>query len=89
MPRILDQAPNPKSHIKTLMRIGYTLNSAVADVIDNSITAGAENIEVFAPPGLPAPIISILDDGLWDGHGRAYPEHAYWLQRSWGRPRKG
>jgi len=63
MPRIVNQAPDPKSHIKTLMRIGYTLNSAVADVIDNSIAAGAPNIAIFAPPGLEDPIISILDDG--------------------------
>lgn len=63
MPKIVDQSPSPKSHIKTLMRIGYTLNSAVADVIDNSIAAGAKNIEVYAPPGLDEPIISILDDG--------------------------
>lgn len=63
MPRVIDHSPSPKSHIKTLMRIGYTLNSAVADVIDNSITAGANNIEVYAPPGMDEPIISILDDG--------------------------
>ena len=63
MPRVIDHSPSPKSHIKTLMRIGYTLNSAVADVIDNSITAGAKNIEVYAPPGMDDPIISILDDG--------------------------
>ncbi len=63
MPRVIDHSPSPKSHIKTLMRIGYTLNSAVADVIDNSITAGAKNIEVYAPPGMDEPIISIHDDG--------------------------
>jgi len=63
MSRIIDQSPNPKSHIKTLMRIGYTLNSAVADVIDNSITAGASSISIYAPPGLEDPVISILDDG--------------------------
>lgn len=63
MSEIIDQSPSPKFHIKTLMRIGYTLNSAVADVIDNSISAGARNIEVHAPPGLDEPIISILDDG--------------------------
>jgi len=45
------------------MRIGYTLNSAVADVIDNSITAGASSISIYAPPGLEDPVISILDDG--------------------------
>lgn len=63
MTRVIDQSPDPKSHVKTLMRIGYTLNSAVADVIDNSIAAGAKKIEVYAPPGLDDPIISILDDG--------------------------
>jgi hypothetical protein len=63
MPRTIDHSPSPSSHIKTLMRIGYTLNSAVADVIDNSITARAKKIEVYAPPGMEEPIISILDDG--------------------------
>jgi hypothetical protein len=63
MPRIVDQSPDPKSHIKTLARIGYTLNSAVADVIDNSITAGASYINIYAPPGLEDSLISILDDG--------------------------
>lgn len=63
MPRILDQSPDPSSHIKTLMRIGYTLNSAVADIIDNSISAGAHKIDIYAPPGFENPMISILDDG--------------------------
>lgn len=63
MPRTIDHSPDPKSHIKTLMRIGYTLNSAVADIVDNSITAEAKSVDVFAPPGRSDPIISILDDG--------------------------
>ena len=63
MPKFVDQSPSPKSHIKTLMRIGYTLNSAVADIVDNSIAAGAKNIEIFSPPGMNQPMISILDDG--------------------------
>lgn len=67
MPKFIDHSPSPGSHIKTLMRIGYTLNSAVADVIDNSVTAGARNIEVYAPPGMDDPIISIIDDGFGMG----------------------
>ena len=63
MSRIENLSPDPKSHVKTLMRIGYTLYSAVADIIDNSITAKSKNIEIYAPPGLSAPLISILDDG--------------------------
>jgi len=45
------------------MRIGYNLSSAVADILDNSITASSKRIEIYAPPGLDEPIISILDDG--------------------------
>lgn len=63
MPKVLDHSPSPKSHIKTLMRIGYTLNSAIADVIDNSIAAEARTIEVYAPPGQDEPTISIIDNG--------------------------
>jgi len=64
MSRIEDLSPDPKSHIRTLMRIGYTLPSAVADIIDNSITAQSNSIEIYAPPGLDNPLISILDNGI-------------------------
>ncbi len=64
MSRYIDQSPDPKSHIKTLMRIGYTLDSAISDIIDNSLAAKSNNVRIFAPPGLIDPIISILDDGV-------------------------
>jgi len=64
MSRIEDLSPDPRSHIKTLMRIGYTLTSAVADIIDNSITAQSSSIEIYSPPGWKNPIISILDNGI-------------------------
>ena len=64
MSEFIDIAPRPRNHIKTLMRIGYNLNSAVADIIDNSITAKAKNIYIDSPPGLTNPYISILDDGI-------------------------
>jgi hypothetical protein len=63
MSRTIDLSPNPKSHIKTLMRIGYDMPSAVADILDNSITAESGRIEIYAPPGLEDPLISIIDDG--------------------------
>lgn len=48
--------------VKSLRDIGYTFEVAVADVIDNSITAEAENIIIMC---LPEPYLnfSILDDG--------------------------
>ncbi len=70
MSRVKDLSPDPKSHIKTLMKIGYSLSSAVADILDNSITASSKKIEIYAPPGLDEPIISILDDG----HGMSADE---------------
>jgi len=64
MSRIEDLSPDPRSHIKTLMRIGYTLSSAVADILDNSITAHSKTIEIYSPPGQDNPLISILDNGI-------------------------
>jgi hypothetical protein len=63
MSRFTDASPDPKSHIKTLMRIGYTMPSAVSDILDNSVTANAENMEIHSLPGLKEPNISIVDDG--------------------------
>ncbi len=64
MSRIVDQVPDPKLHIKTLMRIGYTLNSAISDIIDNSLSAECKNIDIVVPPGQQEPLISIVDDGF-------------------------
>ena len=63
MSRVEDLSPDPKSHVKTLMRIGYNMSSAVADILDNCLTAESNRIEIYSPPGLEEPLISILDDG--------------------------
>lgn len=48
--------------IKSLRDIGYIFEVAVADILDNSITAGAENIKIMCLP-IPELNFSILDDG--------------------------
>ena len=63
MAKIVDGMPQPKSHIKTLAKIGYNFNSAISDIIDNSITAEAENINIKCPPS-DNPYILIIDDGI-------------------------
>ena len=63
MSRVENLSPDPKSHVKTLMRIGYNMSSAVADILDNSIAAQSKTIEIYSPPGLDNPLLSILDDG--------------------------
>ena len=62
MPEIVDGMPQPKSHIKTLTKIGYDLNSAISDIIDNSITASAREINIKCPPS-DDPYVLISDDG--------------------------
>jgi hypothetical protein len=61
----IDLSPNPKSHIKTLSRIGYNLNSAISDIIDNSVTADSKNI-FFEMDVVEENAVLIIKD---DGHG--------------------
>ena len=39
--------PNISNFILSLRDIGYSLNTAVADILDNSITASAKNIKIY------------------------------------------
>ena len=56
--------PNPKGELRALARIGYRLEEALADVIDNSIDAGAKAILVrFVHVGAAVKRVVIADDG--------------------------
>jgi hypothetical protein len=55
-------APYAPALIESLRSAGYSLESAVADIIDNSISAGARQISVRYSP-VDDPFIAILDDG--------------------------
>lgn len=55
--------PRASSLVESLRDIGYSLQTAVADVIDNSLAAGARTIELLAETHAEAPAIGILDDG--------------------------
>lgn len=63
MPEHIDLSPNPKSHIKTLSRIGYNLNSAISDIIDNSVTANSKNIFLEMDVVEENVVLVIKDDG--------------------------
>ena len=43
---------------------GYTLETAMADIIDNSVTANASTVEVLAETSSVEPWIAIIDDGI-------------------------
>ena len=56
-------APNPGHLIESLRDFGYTLQSALADLIDNSLTAKARNIEIVVHALKSAEHIAVIDDG--------------------------
>lgn len=56
--------PEASSMIETFRAIGYSIETAIADIIDNSITAGAKNIWIDYDWKGSKTTLSILDDGL-------------------------
>ncbi len=56
-------APRAASLIESMRDIGYTLETALADVIDNSISAGATVVEVNYDTNSPQPFLTIVDNG--------------------------
>ena len=59
-----EEMPPATSMIESVRSCGYDLNTAVADIIDNSITAEANNIYVELQWNKGDPYVSILDDGV-------------------------
>ncbi len=55
--------PRASALIESLRDVGYSLQTAVADVIDNSLTAEAECIELLCNTDSENPEMGILDDG--------------------------
>ena len=54
--------PFAPSLMESTRAIGYSLESAIADIIDNSITAGASKVDILFHPGND-PYIAVLDNG--------------------------
>lgn len=56
-------APNASALVEGLRDFGYNLETAIADIIDNSISAGARNVEINTNTETDNPWIAIVDDG--------------------------
>lgn len=63
MSEIIENIPPAKSLIMGIRAIGYSFPTAVADIIDNSITAGATEINMLSEPAGDIPYFAILDNG--------------------------
>jgi len=61
--------PDPGALIESLRSFGYSLEASIADIVDNSITAGARNVHVqFSWCGEQS-TIAIMDDGCGMAEG--------------------
>lgn len=61
--RTVEARPNAAALAEGMRDIGYSLGTALADIVDNSITAGAKTIKLFADTATADLKVGILDDG--------------------------
>jgi hypothetical protein len=59
----VDAPPKASVLIESMRDIGYSLETALADVVDNAITAGAQSVQIHVDAVGPAISIGIADDG--------------------------
>ena len=55
--------PRASSLSESMRDIGYSLETAVADIIDNSITAAASRVEIWFDFNSEKPVLGIIDNG--------------------------
>ena len=60
--RTVNLPPYAPTLIESTRAIGYTLDAAIADIVDNSISASASCVDIFFFP-VGDSYIAILDDG--------------------------
>lgn len=57
-------APRAGALVESLRGFGYSTGAAIADLVDNSISAGARNIWLDCRFDGPSSCIALLDDGV-------------------------
>ena len=62
--RTEDVTPYAETLIESLRSIGYSFETALADIIDNSITAEAHCVHICTETSIEEPCIAIIDDGF-------------------------
>ncbi|WP_312218747.1 ATP-binding protein [Brevundimonas sp.] len=55
--------PSAASLIEAMRDIGYTLETALADIIDNAISAGASTVSISYDTSASEPWLAVIDDG--------------------------
>lgn len=56
--------PSASSLSASMRDLGYSLDTAIADLIDNSISADASSVEIYCDLTQTEPTLAIIDDGM-------------------------
>ncbi|MBY3044852.1 ATP-binding protein [Rhizobium leguminosarum] len=67
--REIDLPPRAAALSESLRDLGYTIDTAVADIIDNSIASNATKVDIWCAPEDDNPTLAIVDNG--DGMARS------------------
>lgn len=60
---LIENPPSADVLMNSMRSIGYSFKTAIADILDNSISAKAKNINIFFPVNEGSLYVAILDDG--------------------------
>lgn len=60
---LIQVLPNASNLIESMRSIGYSFETAIADILDNSISANAKKIDIKLKFETEEPVIQIIDDG--------------------------
>ena len=60
--KVVDLPPVASTLLEAMRAVGYSFETAMADIIDNSVTAGANEVDVFFSP-YGEPYVSVIDNG--------------------------
>lgn len=61
--KTIDMPPFAPVLMESTRAMGYSLEAAVADIVDNSIAAKADTVKIQFSPYTAVPFVSILDNG--------------------------
>jgi hypothetical protein len=61
---IIDCCPKPNCLLESMRNVGYSIETAVADIIDNSIAANAGTVSILHDCENNTPVFAIIDNGI-------------------------
>ena len=79
----IENTPSPSVLMNSMRSIGYTFKTALADIVDNSISASAKNVWIDVPVNDNDLYITILDDGNGMSRGDLFNAMKYGSDRDY------